>query len=240
MRSDPIRRLAAANPVPHEGPLHLPEPIDLGARRPVVGIALVAALLASAGVAVAAGFGAFEGTPAPPNISTTFTRLNSMADQAVQQGIAGKYPQADVSRAHGVLEIQTPDGPEDLWVAPSDQGGECFFIDWANDPPQQNGSQYGFGGCQPPWATSNPVIPPGVSWIEGHPNLLTVDGSVAVDAASVKIAFADGSTMTLPVVEHFYLGSIDKTAAQLSEAKPVELTAFDAAGNQVAQWTPPQ
>jgi hypothetical protein len=209
-------------------------------RRPLLVAVAAVAALAGAGVAIAAGFGAFEGTPATPDVSASFNQLNRMADAAVQQGIAAKWPQADVSKAHGVIEVQTPDGPEDLWAAPNDQGGQCYFIDWANDPPEQDGTKYGFGGCPPAWSTSKPINPPGVGWIVGHPNLLTVWGAVAVDAASVEITFADGSTMTLPVVEHVYLGSIDKPAAQLSEAKPVKMTAFDASGNQVAEWAPPQ
>lgn len=240
---DAIRRLAAANPVPHDGPLHQPAPIR--ARRPgrpVLGVAVAVAALAGAGVAIAAGFGAFEGTPAPPDVSASFTQLNRMPDPAVQQGIDAKWPQADVSKAHGVIEAQTPDGPEDLWAAPNDQGGQCYFIDWANDPPEQDGTKYGFGGCPPTWSTSKPINPPGVGWIVGHPNLLTVWGSVAVDAASVEITFADGSTMTLPVVEHVYLGSLDEPAGQtgVGDEKVVQVTAFDASGNQVAQWTSPR
>lgn len=48
---------------------------------------------------------------------------------------------------HGVIEIQTADGPQDLWVAPSDQGGTCYFIDWANDVPGPGGQQFGFGAA---------------------------------------------------------------------------------------------
>ena len=51
-----------------------------------------------------------------------------------QKGFGDQFPHADVSQAHGVIEIQTADGPQDLWVAPNDQGGTCWFIDWANDP----------------------------------------------------------------------------------------------------------
>lgn len=174
---------------------------------------------------------AFEGTPAPPAVTVDFTRLNSMADQAVQQGIAAKFPHADVSKAHGVIEIQTADGPEDLWAAPSDQGGQCYFIDWANDPPEQDGSQYGFGGCPPSPPASN--ISWGDVWVVGHPDLVTVSGSVSVEAATIQVALDDGSTLTLPVVEHEFLGSAPKGA------KVDKLTAFDAAGKVVASETPP-
>src|SRR3954454_10462102 len=100
--------------------------------RPVlVGAAIVVAL-ALAGVGLAAGFGAFEGTPAPPDVSTNFKQLNGFANAAVQKGFSLTFPQTDVSKAHGVVEIETPDGPEDLWAAPNSQGGQCYLIDWAN------------------------------------------------------------------------------------------------------------
>src|SRR5207253_6815488 len=173
-------------------------------------ITVAVAALVGAGVAIAAGFGAFEGTPAPPDISTTFTQFNKMADAAVQQGIAAKWPQADVSKAHGVIEVETADGPEDLWAAPNDQGGECYFIDWANDPPLQDGSKYGMGGgCGPsPPAASSPPPSSNISfgdvWVAGHPDLMTVFGTVNVPAATVQITLGDGSSVTLPVIEHFF------------------------------------
>lgn len=240
MRNDPISRLAAANPVPHEGLLDSPEPARVHSRRPVLGLAVAVVALASAGVAVAAGFGAFEGTPPPPDVSTSFSQLNRLADQATQQGFAGEFPQADVSKAHGVIEIQTSDGPEDLWAAPNDQGGQCYFIDWANDPPMRDGAKYGFGGCPP--AGTTPIDAGGPTWVDGHPDLLTVDGSVSGDAASVRVTLQDGSTMTLPVVEHLFLGSIDEPAGQtgLGDTKVEKVTAFDAAGNQVTEWAAPQ
>jgi hypothetical protein len=207
--------------------------------RPLVIPAVAVAALVSAGVGIAAGVGAFEGTAAPPDVTTSFTQLNKMADLAVQQGIAAKWPHADVSRAHGVIEIQTPDGPEDLWAAPNDQGGACYFIDWANDPPSQDGSKYGFrGGCNPPPpvpASSSPPAPSNISfgdvWVVGHPDLWTLWGTVSVPAATVEVTFEGGSKVTLPVVEHAFLGSLSQ------EVKPSQVTAFDAAGNQVAQQT---
>ena len=44
MNNDVIARLAAANPVPHDGPLDLPEPIRVRPRRAVIAVALAAAI----------------------------------------------------------------------------------------------------------------------------------------------------------------------------------------------------
>jgi hypothetical protein len=172
----------------------------------------------------------FEGTPAPPSISTNFAANNTLADMWTQKGFASQLPRADVSKAHGVMEIQTADGPEDLWAAPSDQGGQCWFIDFANDPPGQNG-QFGFGGCdQSPPPSSN--ISWGDVWVPSHPSLMTVWGHVYVDTATLQLTLTDGSTATLPVVEGMFLGSLDKGA------KVTQLTAYDEAGNIAAQTTP--
>lgn len=230
--TDVIRRLAAANPVPHDGPLHLPARVfQVGARRPLVAVVVAVAALAGAGVAVAAGLGAFEGTPAPPDVSTSFSHFNQViADSATQQSFASVVPQADVSKAHGVIEVQTADGPEDLWAAPNNQGGQCYFIDWANDVPSENGNRNGFGGCDPvPPPASN--INWGAGSVAGHPDLVTAFGTVFVDATNVELTLGDGSTVTLPVVEHLFLTSLSKGT------DVTKVVALDAAGNEVAEST---
>jgi hypothetical protein len=83
MRNDLIRRLAAANPVPHDGPLHPPEPARARrVRRPVLGVvAAVAgvAILAFAGLATAGaiGFGPLHGASISPNPPTLTTAASS-------------------------------------------------------------------------------------------------------------------------------------------------------------------
>lgn len=196
--------------------------------RMVVGLAAAALVL----VPTAVAFGGkladlFEGTPAPPDVSTAFAQSNRMADMAVQQGFASQWPHADVSKAHGVIEIQTPDGPEDLWAAPDDLGGQCSFIDFANDPPGKDGIA-GFGDCPRSAPQPDETIEFGDVWTYAHPDLMTLYGSAYGDATTVRLTFDDGSTVTLPVVEHFFLGSAAKGVNVDAVA------AFDAAGNQVA------
>jgi hypothetical protein len=112
--------------------------------------------------------------------------------------------------------------------------GCAGFIDFANDP-APNGVKPGIGGCD----TSASAPPPsdidfeGPGWDISHPSLYTVDGRVNVDAAIVKVAFADGSNIRLPVVEGLFLGSLNR------EVKVAQVTAYDEAGNQVAQMTRP-
>ena len=196
--------------------------------RPRLGLAVAVLVLVPTGVAFGGKLAdLFEGTPAPPDVSTAFADSNRMADMFVRRGFASQWPHADVSKAHGVIEIQTPDGPEDMWAAPDDQGGQCTFIDFANDPPGKDG-MYGFGDCPRAAPQADEKIGFGDEWGYKHPDVLTIYGSVYVDAAAVRLTFDDGSTATLPVVEHLYLGSAPRGT------KVDAVTALDSAGNQVA------
>jgi hypothetical protein len=152
----------------------------------------------------------------------------------LQKGFATRFPHADVGKAHGVIEIQTADGPQDLWVAPNDQGGVCWFIDFANDP-APNGAHPGSGTCDTsaPSEGSPHIAFEGPAWDINHPSLYTIDGRVYADASTVRVAFSDGSKITLPVVEGLFLGSLDH------RVQMAQVTAYDEAGNQVAQMTRP-
>jgi hypothetical protein len=192
----------------------------------LVGFVLVPAALAFGGKIV----DLFEGTPAPPAVSTSFEGFNRFADASIREGFARQSPHADVSKAHGVIEIQTADGPQDLWAAPNDQGGLCWFVDFANDRSGSNG-QSGFGTCDTSTRPASKITLEGPVWMLPHPLLYTVDGRVYVDAATVQLTLADGSTATLPVVEGLFLGSLDKGA------KVTQVTAYDKTGTKVAQRT---
>jgi hypothetical protein len=176
----------------------------------------------------------FQGTPAPPAVSTSFEANNKGADLATQKGFGEKFPHADVSKAHGVIRIQTADGPQELWAAPNDQGGVCWFIDFADDL-APNGVQPGTGGCDTSASVraAAGIAFDGPGWDITHPSLYTVDGRVYGDAATVQVAFADGSKITLPVVEGLFLGSLDRNV------KVTQVTAYDGGGHQVAQMTRP-
>jgi hypothetical protein len=205
-------------------------------RRYTLMAALVAALLfVPSGVALRHRIDdLFEGTPPPPTVVRGFEASNKVADLAIRKGFGASFPRADVAEAHGALEVQTADGPEDLWVAPNNEGGTCYFIDWANDP-APNGDTFGFGGCDrtnPP--TSEKSIDVGLAWVEPHPTLWTLNGQVHVPATRVEVTFADGSTRTLPVVEGYFLASLDR------ETTLEQVAAFDASGAEVASWSKPK
>lgn len=189
------------------------------------GMAVVVVALAAVPAAVAVSR-VFEGTPAPPQISTSFARGNAVADLSVQRGFALGTPRADVAQARGVLEIATADGPLDLWAAPNDAGGRCWFVDFADDPAGPDGAN-GFGGCDDPARSRAPIVW-GAAWTYSHPSLLTVYGLVRVPAERVELSYADGTTKALPVVQGFFLDAVG------SDTKVDRIVARDAAGLTVA------
>jgi hypothetical protein len=198
----------------------------------LVAAAAVALLLVPTAVALRGEITSlFEGTPAPPAVSNTFEGGNRIADLATQKGFGDRFPHADVSRAHGVLEIQTVYGPQDLWAAPNDRGGTCWFWDFANDEPTEpGGAQPGSGACDNGGHRAS--IGTSIGWELAHPAISTLFGLVDVRADRVVVRLQDGSTRTLPVVEGAFLASLDKGA------RLEHITAYDG-DDQVATWTAP-
>lgn len=200
-------------------------------RYAALAVAVLALLLVPTAVALRGQIAdLFQGTPAPPAVSTSFEGFNRLPDAAIRDGFARRFPRADVSKAHGVIEVQTADGPQDLWAAPNDQGGLCWFIDFANDQPSANG-QPGYGACDRARPPASDIALEGPGWTLSHPSLSTVDGRVYTDATTVQLTLADGSTRTLPVIEGLFLGSLDK------DASVTRVTAYDKNGREVAQLT---
>ena len=119
-------------------------------RRYVVALALAAALvLAPAAWAITR---AFEGTPAPPSVKSNFQLSNEMAAK-FPKTFGRKFPKAIVSKAYGVIQVKTADGPLDLWAAPARGGGTCDFVGWQSDLNHAHAA--GGGTCYPATAKLN-------------------------------------------------------------------------------------
>jgi hypothetical protein len=199
-------------------------------------IAVVAALAVFVlAPATWAAVNAFEGTPAPQSIQQNFLQWDAQAAARqyalAQAGFTAKVPRAEPDKAHGVLQLQTGDGPLDMWAAPETDGGNCYFIGWESDLSRPAGA-YGYGGCVP----ATPQNGDDIAWGEvnlppTHPNYWVLSGYVYGDASSVDVVLADGRTTTLPVVERFFMAAFD------SDEKVASLTAHDADGNVVATST---
>ena len=179
-----------------------------------------------------AAINAFEGTPAPQAIDQNFVQWNAGAGQmetfAAQNGFKQDVPRADASKAHGVLQLATSDGPLDMWAAPElDGSGTCWFVGWESDI--HGDRALGEGSCT---QDDEPAID--ASWgMLGHPSYTVLEGSVTGSETTVDVTLTDGSTATLPVAEHLFLGALPPGSDVAS------VVGHDAAGNVVATWTNP-
>ena len=113
-------------------------------RRYNAAVAAVAALVLAP--AAWAAVNAFEGTPAPQVIQQNFS-YTRVTINPTTGAILDLLPAADASKAHGVLQLQTSDGPLDLWAAPETNGsGTCWFAGWESDISAHYGP-IGTGSC---------------------------------------------------------------------------------------------
>ena len=176
---------------------------------------------------------AFEGTPATPSVEQNFGQMNSMLAQAEAAATASdqsmNIQQANVSRAHGVLQVQTSYGPLDLWAAPELGGkGRCYFLSWERDGAKAKG--YGGGACTNPAARPSP-IDVGIQWEASHPALSVLVGTVTGPETTLDVRLRGRGTVTLPVVEHFALGVVP--GGDLGSFPILSYTGRDASGKVV-------
>ena len=203
----------------------------------LVAVALAALVLAPASWAVA---NAFEGSAPPDAITAGVARMNEQAPQVRAAAEAKGWPDpgqygmtADLSKLHGVMQLQTPDGPLDLWAAPSSNGGVCEFLGFEVDlRPGANGGWD--GGCLNPPLKLFPPTLENESW---HPNLYYEYGYTNLsNAATATMSLTDGQSATVPVVEGWFLSTFHRTTDGVNEETT---TIEDASGNQLAAYQAP-
>ncbi|HEY7421530.1 MAG TPA: hypothetical protein VH541_05930 [Gaiellaceae bacterium] len=86
MTDELITRLAAANPVPHDGPLHVPEPVRARTSWKIALSAIVViAALALAGIAIADGLGIFNGISSVQHPQTTGDEIDPATKAYVER-----------------------------------------------------------------------------------------------------------------------------------------------------------
>jgi hypothetical protein len=196
-------------------------------RRRYVMLVTAAAVLVLA-PATWAALKAFDGTPAPPPVRRAFNRINRYW---AKQKFAEDFPLAEVRKAHGVLQVQTKDGPYALWVAPSTTGGTCYIGALKRDSRggvQRDITEECLPHHEPPISTG--VAATHGSFENGSITQAVLYGYVRGAETTVEVTMRDGRTMTLPVVEHFFLG------APRWPFNAVSITGRNAQGRVVARW----
>lgn len=229
MRNDVITRLAAANPVPHDGPIHAPEPLGVKRSwRPIMGAVVTLAALAAVVAATPAWALVRDVVPfwnqpvASPPDQRAFAELNVGAPSGMSPDVvAGETREV----AHGTFGGMT----RTLWVAPAKDGGFCFL--WS---PGGGGCNTGADPIPLGWVgMSFPQSLPGsqyagMEWVAGF--------AMSPAVSDVVIRFSDGSSVhpeltwvSAPINAGFF--------AYSGKAGVAEIDAYDANGDLVKRAT---
>jgi hypothetical protein len=206
-------------------------------RRYLASVALVVALvLAPAAWAIRQ---AFHGKPAPPSVRSYFKTSNTMRAE-IARTLGRKEPKAIASKAHGVIQVQTADGPIDLWAAPARGGGTCDFVGWESDVDHAHAG--GLGSCYPATSASSNTqssahdLEFGTWGDYNHRNYKIVNGYAYGAATTVRVTLTNGHTTTLPVVEHLFLGALHQSTHWRKRPKLVSVIARNTHGDIVGYW----
>lgn len=179
---------------------------------------------------------AFQGKPAPASIKSYFQESNK-SRAVFAKTLGRKEPKAIVSKAHGVIQVKTADGPIDLWAAPARGGGTCAFVGWQSDLNHAHAT--GMGDCYRATAAlakaANNLV--WGSWGDyQHRNYKIVNGYAYNGATTVRVTLSNGKTTTLPVVEHLFLGALHQSTHWRQRPKLVSITTRDGHGHIVGYW----
>jgi hypothetical protein len=216
MSNSVIARLAAANPVPTDAPLHLPGPVHVPRRRAAVTIALAAAVAVPA-VAFAGRLGDLLGiSNEGAAVSTNGVLPGYPAlDQAMQELNVGATMQY-LGTLNGVAFYATRNASGDF----------CIAIDRVD-------AQYDKGfGC----LAHADTFPSGDVKALTFPPVSMLDGVAADGVATVEALDADGNVLaSTPVVNNLFV-----SGDQLPAGSVAYVQTLDASGNVLSrQPTPP-
>jgi hypothetical protein len=196
----------------------------------VAGVAVAAALL----VAPAFGIGGrvfdlIQGPPAPPDIQTYFATSDPLRKrlfehaQAAGQQMHDRFSPVIASETRGVAAIETADGPIYLWVAPTEDGRQCWWV------------QPHVSSCDGIEHT-RPIQPEGPGWTIERPSVLIFHVRVYDEAITrVQLELEGADEISLPVVSGHALGTIPKQ----DHVRLQSVIGRNADGDVVAQWTSP-
>ena len=159
----------------------------------------VAALVVAPALAISTGIIPwFRGEPAPPTVQAGFGKIS---EHALPEQIGQRI---EVEKATGVVAIESPEGIIRLWTAPTASGGRCRLI------------QIGDGADARDFSFSCSTLAPGspvaasYSGFPGRDDYAIVSGEAAAHVNEVGVAFADGSRQTVPILDGYFLGVVDR------------------------------
>jgi hypothetical protein len=211
MRDDPITRLAAANPVPHDGPLRALEAQGHGRRRRRVTLGIVVAVCVIAAVLVATPAWAlvrdvlpfWDQPSAPPRVMVQFSEEAMGAPNRPPR----LNPRADAGSAREIMQADFGGETHTLYVAPA-RNNEFAYCAWWSPYVHAEGcrraftDETGFMGVHRevvfPHDASRPARHPATELQSlGQrrvPYWLLIDADPST-VANVEIHFSDGTTV---------------------------------------------
>jgi len=210
MSNDVISRLAAANPVPHDGPLHVPESIRVRPRRVVIAVALAAAIAvpASAFAGKLADLLGISNGGTPVSVSSVLPGETKL-DAAMQELKVGGTMQS-LGALNGVAFYATRNA----------DGNFCFAMVRVD-------GQFGKGfGCD----LNADNFPSADVQALTFPNLTRLQGVAADGVATVQALGANGNVLdSTPVENNLFASTTDLPAGAASAIRTL-----DAAGIVIA------
>jgi hypothetical protein len=199
MTDELIARLAAANPFPHDGPLRLAEPIRGFSWRLVLGAAVGVAALAGAGIAIAAGFGAFSGISAAQRPQTPADRINPALLAEINSANSARGSDGQLLADSSRLVRRLPGGTGIYAVSTAD-GQLCVLGTGLA------GSNTGMGGasamgCGSPLTQTQPTTMGSFKANGGTP---TVNWGIALDHINALSFHLADDDLTVPVKDNVW------------------------------------
>lgn len=210
-------------------------------RRRYVLVALVALfVLVPAAWAIDGGFEGSPPSPAAQNMAAAWNRLLPQMTYRPTDAVP-----IDLSKLHGLLQVQTPDGPYDVWGAPSTDGGHLCYVEGFESDLAPGASGNMDGGCSQPGGLANNY---GIETSSPHGDVYLTSGYTDnANAASAQVTIKVGQDVlskTGPVVDGLYVIAFprDPAATAAWDAANIGLekvVTYDASGNEVETWQNP-
>jgi hypothetical protein len=219
-----------------------PDPVALLKR-----VVLIAVAAATAALLVAPSFGIggrvldlIQGEPAPPAVQKSFAGSNAARKQmytfaaGAGRALHDRFSPVIPGEARGVAAIETADGPIYLWVAPTEDGRQCWIVQTGQNP--MTAQPYGGGSCDGT-DHADAIRPEGPAWTDERPSVLIMHVRIYDDTITrVQLEFEGAPGISLPVVSGHALGTIPKQeSVRLQSA-----VGRNADGEEIERWTAPQ
>ena len=264
MRDDPITRLAAANPVPHDDPLRALEAQGHGRRRRriMLGVVVAAGVLAVVlGAAPARALVRdvlpfWDQPSAPPKVMVDFLALDWPGG-----------PHANPANVRAIIQADLGGRNYTLYVAPAKNPAYGYCYEWSNSIKSFGGLG---GGCTRPRRESDrgamsfqpdlvhphdasqlpthngwPIPPSGIHHLTEHAVVDFLTGEAWSPVDSVVIHFSDGTTaqpeitwVSAPINTGFWVDQVPNDKQSVTD-HVTEVDAYDSNGNLIERSPQP-